>query len=197
MAIDGLSLEDETGKPTWQQVIESYQHPSIARSLWQVINTLVPYFGLWFLMVLSLKVSYWLTLLLAIPAAGFMMRTFIMFHDCGHGSFFKSRRANDILGIITGILTFTPYYHWRHAHAVHHATAGDLDRRGIGDVWTLTVKEYQALPGWKKLAYRVTRNPLVMFTIGSLSVFPDRSPLLPSAGTPGGKDVVCCGPTWH
>jgi acyl-lipid omega-6 desaturase (Delta-12 desaturase) len=171
MAADGLSHEDEIGKLTWQQVIAKYQHPSISRSTWQVINTLVPYFALWFLMVLSLKVSYWLTLLLAIPTAGFMMRTFILFHDCGHGSFFESKRANDTLGIITGILTFTPYYSWRHAHAVHHATVADLDRRGVGDVWTLTVKEYQALPGWKKLVYRVVRNPLIMFTIGSLAVF--------------------------
>jgi acyl-lipid omega-6 desaturase (Delta-12 desaturase) len=171
MAIDDIPLKNEAKKLSWQQVIASYQHPSISRSAWQVINTLVPYFVLWFLMVLSLRVSYWLTLLLAIPAAGFMMRTFILFHDCGHGSFFRSQRANDTLGIITGILTFTPYYSWRHAHAVHHATVADLDRRGVGDIWTLTVKEYQALSGRKKLIYRVTRNPLVMFTVGSLSVF--------------------------
>ena len=95
-------------------------------------------------MVLSLRVSYWLTLALAIPAAGFMMRSFIIFHDCCHGSFFKSQKANDIVGIITGVLTFTPYYFWRHSHALHHATAGDLDRRGVGDVWTMTVDEYLA-----------------------------------------------------
>jgi omega-6 fatty acid desaturase (delta-12 desaturase) len=122
-------------------------------------------------MVWSLKASYWLTLLLAIPAAGFMIRTFILFHDCGHGSFFNSRRLNELLGIFTGLLTFTPYYRWRHDHAVHHATAGNLDRRGTGDVWTLTVREYLDLPTWKKLVYRVARNPLIMFTIGSLSVF--------------------------
>jgi omega-6 fatty acid desaturase (delta-12 desaturase) len=171
MAIEDVPLEIDAGKLPWQQVIAKYQQPQVSRSVWQVINTLVPYFALWFLMVLSLKVSYWLTLLLAIPAAGFMMRTFILFHDCGHGSFFESKRANDTLGIITGILTFTPYYSWRHAHAVHHATVADLDRRGVGDVWTLTVKEYQALPGWNKLVYRVVRNPLIMFTIGSLAVF--------------------------
>jgi omega-6 fatty acid desaturase (delta-12 desaturase) len=171
MAINSLTPNNKTGKLTWQQVIANYQHPSVSRSAWQVINTLAPYFALWALMVLSLRVSYWLTLLLAIPAAGFMIRTFILFHDCGHGSFFKSRRANDALGIITGILTFTPYYSWRHAHAIHHASVSDLDRRGVGDVWTLTVKEYQALPGWKKLVYRVARNPLIMFTVGSLAVF--------------------------
>jgi len=171
MAIDGLTPERETERLTWQQVIARHQHPLVSRSTWQVINTLAPYFALWILMVLSLRVSYWLTLLLAIPAAGFMIRTFILFHDCGHGSFFESKRANDTLGIITGILTFTPYYSWRHAHAVHHATVADLDRRGVGDVWTLTVKEYQALPGWKKLVYQVARNPLIMFTVGSLAVF--------------------------
>ena len=171
MAIEDVPLEIDAGKSSWQQVIAKYQHPLVSRSVWQVINTLVPYFALWFLMVLSLQVSYWLTLLLAIPAAGFMIRTFILFHDCGHGSFFESQRANDTLGIITGLLTFTPYYSWRHAHAVHHATVADLDRRGVGDVWTLTVKEYQALPSWNKLVYRIVRNPLIMFTIGSLAVF--------------------------
>jgi acyl-lipid omega-6 desaturase (Delta-12 desaturase) len=166
-----MNRGDEPELLTWQQVIARHQHPSISRSLWQVVNTLAPYLAFWVLMVLSLRVSYWLTLLLAVPAAGFMIRTFILFHDCGHGSFFESQRANDTLGIITGILTFTPYYSWRHAHAVHHATVADLDRRGVGDVWTLTVKEYQALSGWKKLVYRVTRNPLIMFTIGSSAVF--------------------------
>ncbi len=119
----------------------------------------------------SLAISYWLTLLLAIPTAGFMVRTFIIFHDCGHGSFFKSRKGNDIMGFITGILTLTPYYEWRHTHAVHHATAGDLDRRGTGDVLTLTIAEYTALPWWKKVGYRTMRNPLIMFTIGSFLVF--------------------------
>jgi omega-6 fatty acid desaturase (delta-12 desaturase) len=122
-------------------------------------------------MVFSLKVSYLLTLALAVLTAGFVVRTFIIFHDCGHASFFKSRRANDLVGIITGILTFTPYYHWRHSHAVHHATAGDLDRRGVGDVQTLTVEEYRALPKWRRIVYRIARNPLIMFTIGSFLVF--------------------------
>jgi omega-6 fatty acid desaturase (delta-12 desaturase) len=171
MAIYQVISEDDSEKLSWKQVIAKYQQPELVRSIWQIINTLVPYFALWVLMVLSLQVSYWLTLLLAIPAAGFMIRTFILFHDCGHGSFFKSKRANATLGIITGILTFTPYYSWRHAHAVHHATVADLDRRGVGDVLTLTVKEYQALPGRKKLGYRLVRQPLVMFTVGSLAVF--------------------------
>ncbi len=158
-------------KNSWQQVVRGYQKPDLKNSLWQIANSLIPYLILWFLMVLSLRISYWLTLALAILAAGFLVRIFIIFHDCGHGSFFESQRLNNALGILTGIITFTPYYNWRHNHAIHHATAGDLDRRGVGDVYTMTVKEYLAAPFWKRLSYRVTRNPLVMFTIGSLLVF--------------------------
>jgi acyl-lipid omega-6 desaturase (Delta-12 desaturase) len=154
-----------------REILSGYAHASSWQSIWQLANTVIPYLGLWFLMVLSLKVSYLLTLVLAVLAAGFMVRTFIIFHDCGHASFFKSRRANDVVGIITGILAFTPYYHWRHSHAVHHATAGDLDRRGVGDVQTLTVDEYHALPKWRRIVYRIVRNPLIMFTIGSFLVF--------------------------
>ena len=104
-----------------------------------------------------------------------MMRLFIIFHDCGHGSFFKSQKANDILGNITGIINFTPYARWRHDHAVHHATAGDLDHRGKGDVYTMTVKEYLAAPWYKKLGYRIMRNPFALFLVGPLLVFVDRS----------------------
>jgi omega-6 fatty acid desaturase (delta-12 desaturase) len=161
----------DDAKNAWKQVVVKYQQPELGCSLIQVANTLIPYFLLWVLMVWSLSYSYWLTLVLAIPAAGFMVRTFIIFHDCGHGSFFKSQRANDALGIITGILTFTPYYHWRRNHAVHHASAGDLDRRGTGDVLTITVDEYLVMSWWKKLGYRVMRWPPFMFTIGSLFVF--------------------------
>jgi omega-6 fatty acid desaturase (delta-12 desaturase) len=156
---------------SWQQIVRGYQNPDLKRSFWQIANSLIPYLILWLLMVLSLRVSYWLTLALAIPAAGFMVRVFIIFHDCGHGSFFKSQRLNDAFGILTGIITFTPYYNWRHNHAVHHATTGDLDRRGTGDVYTMTVKEYVAASPLKRLSYRVTRNPLVMFTVGSLLIF--------------------------
>jgi omega-6 fatty acid desaturase (delta-12 desaturase) len=161
----------EPSKLSWQQAVANYQNAELRRSLWQVVNTLVPYFVLWYLMVRSLEVSYWLTLALSPLAAGFMVRTFIIFHDCGHGSFFKSRKANDVLGAITGILTFTPYYRWRHAHAVHHATSGDLDARGVGDVWMLTVQEYLELSGWKQIGYRLYRYPLVMFGFGPFFVF--------------------------
>lgn len=167
------SATDPAGvsRTSWRQAVASYQSPDLRRSLWQIVNTFVPYIVLWVLMVRSLEVSYWLTLALAVPAAGFLVRIFIFFHDCGHGSFFKSGRANDIFGIITGILTFTPYYSWRHAHALHHATAGDLDRRGVGDIWTMTVREYRAASLWKRFAYRVFRFPPFTFLIGPTVVF--------------------------
>ena len=165
-------MNDPELPPThWHAIVARYQKPDRWRSLWQAANSIFPFLVLWYLMYRSLAISYWLTLLLAIPTAGFMVRTFIIFHDCGHGSFFKSRSGNDIMGFITGILTLTPYYEWRHTHAVHHATAGDLDRRGTGDVLTLTIAEYKALPWWKKFGYRTMRNPLIMFTIGSFLVF--------------------------
>jgi omega-6 fatty acid desaturase (delta-12 desaturase) len=122
-------------------------------------------------MYFSLNISYWLTLILAIPAAGFMVRIFIISHDCGHGSFFKSKKARDIIGFITGVITFVPYKHWRHSHAIHHATSSNLDRRGLGDVWTLTVNEYLALSFWRRLEYRLYRNPFIMFTVGPLYQF--------------------------
>jgi omega-6 fatty acid desaturase (delta-12 desaturase) len=143
----------------------------LRKSLWQVLNSLVPYLCLSGLMIWTLDVSYWLTLALAVPAAGFMVRIFIIFHDCGHGSFFKSQRANHLVGFITGVLTFTPYHHWRHKHALHHATSGDLDGRGTGDIWTLTVQEYVEAPRWKRIAYRVFRNPFVLFVIAPLYLF--------------------------
>ncbi len=156
---------------TWKKAVARYQNPALRRSLWQLTNTLIPYFGLWYLMIRSLEWSYWLTLALAFPAAGLLIRIFIFFHDCGHGSFFKSKRANTAVGYLTGILTFTPYHYWRHNHAVHHATAGNLDRRNVGDVWTLTVEEFRTLPRRRQLAYRLFRHPLVMFGIGPHLMF--------------------------
>ncbi len=157
--------------PRWQEVVARYQRPQLARALWQIVNTLVPYAALWCLMYLSLGVSHWLTAAGALLAGGFLVRVFIIFHDCGHGSYFKSRKANDIVGFITGVLCFTPYRHWRWEHALHHATSGDLDRRGTGDVWTLTVQEYLEASRGKRFAYRVARNPLVLFVLAPLFLF--------------------------
>ncbi|MBN1119449.1 MAG: fatty acid desaturase [Anaerolineae bacterium] len=158
-------------KSTWQQALKPFARADPRRSTWQIINTIVPYIALWVLMYYSLRISYWLTLLLAIPAAGFMIRLFIQFHDAGHMSFFKSPKANRTWGFITGVLTFTPYENWRHSHATHHATAGDLDRRGTGDVMTLTVEEWLALPPGKRFGYRLFRWPPVMFLLGPIYVF--------------------------
>jgi len=155
----------------WQPFVARYQSSDLRRSLWQVANSLIPFVVLWYAMWRSLAVGYWLTLLLAVPTAGFVVRLFIIFHDAGHGSFFKSSRANAIIGNITGLIAWTPYEYWRHDHAVHHATNGDLDRRGKGDVYTMTVAEYMAAPWWTRLVYRVIRNPLVMFTVGPLIQF--------------------------
>lgn len=148
-----------------------YQKPQTGRGLWQITNTLVPYALLWYLMYRSLAISYWLTLPLAVVAGGFLVRVFIIFHDCGHGSFFRARLANDILGCMTGILTLTPYHQWRYEHAVHHSAAGDLDRRGTGNVWTLTVQEYLEASRWKRFSYRLARNPFVLFVLAPLYVF--------------------------
>jgi omega-6 fatty acid desaturase (delta-12 desaturase) len=136
-----------------------------------LVNTLVPYVTLWWLMYVSLSVSYWLTLPLAVLAGGFMVRLFIIHHDCGHGSFFKSRLANEIVGCLTGVITFTPYHQWRWEHAIHHSSSGDLDRRGTGDIWTLTVEEYLAASRWKRFSYRMARNPIVLFVIAPLFLF--------------------------
>ena len=163
--------ERKTATREWKEVVAKYQQPALRRGVWQLINTLVPYGALWYLMHLSLGVSLWLTGGLALLAGGFLVRVFIIFHDCGHGSYFKSRRANDILGFITGLLCFTPYLHWRWEHALHHATAGDLDRRGTGDVWTLTVQEYLEASRWKRFAYRLARNPLILFVLAPLFLF--------------------------
>ncbi len=163
--------ESKAAAPAWKAIVVRYQQPALRSSVWQILSTLVPYAALWALMAWSVNVSIWLTLPLMVLAAGFLVRIFIIFHDCGHGSYFKSRRANDTWGFITGVLTFTPYYLWRWEHAVHHASAGDLDRRGTGDVWTLTVQEYLEASRGKRIAYRLARNPIVLFVVAPFFLF--------------------------
>ena len=160
-----------TQKFKWQPLTAKYTIPETWRSVWQIANSVIPFFVGWYLMYRSLEIGYWLTLLLAVPTAGFMVRNFIIFHDCCHGSFFKTVKANDRLGLVLGVLVLTPFYQWKHSHAVHHATAGDLDRRGVGDVYTMTVEEYLAAPWYKKIGYRIARSPMILFTIGSFIVF--------------------------
>lgn len=151
--------------------ISQYSKPEISKSLWQIINTFIPYVGLWLLIIWSLSISYWITAGLIVIAAGFLVRLFIIFHDCGHGSFFKSQKANRAVGMFFGILAFTPYYKWHNEHMQHHATVGNLDKRGVGDVWTMTREEYLASSKWLRFRYRMYRNPLIMFGVGSLYIF--------------------------
>ena len=155
----------------WAQVLAPYRQPSNGRGIVEIVITIVPFVALWVLMWATLDLGYWLVLPLAIPAAGFLVRLFMIQHDCGHGSFFRHRRANDWTGRIIGVLTLTPYGFWRRTHAMHHASSGNLDRRGFGDVDTLTVDEYRARSVWGRLRYRLYRHPLVMFGIGPAYLF--------------------------
>lgn len=160
-------------RPDWIKAMARYELPSLRRALWQMLDTFIPYLALWALMVLLLKrgAPYGIVLLLSIVAAGLQVRIFIMFHDCCHGSFFRSHVANTVLGTVAGVMTFTPFKDWRQAHNMHHATSGDLDRRGVGDVTTMTVEEYRAAPLMRRLRYRAYRHPLVMFVLGPVWVF--------------------------
>jgi acyl-lipid omega-6 desaturase (Delta-12 desaturase) len=155
----------------WKEIVARYQKPCVGRATWQIVNTIVPFIGLWVAMYFTRNISWWLTIPLAVLAGGLTVRTFIIFHDCGHGSFFKSQTANHIVGTITGILTFTPYYHWRWEHAIHHSSSGDLDRRGMGDVWTLTVEEYLNSSRWRRFSYQLARNPFILFIIAPMILF--------------------------
>lgn len=173
MVAEANSAELKMTKPAWYQSTATYGGSNLRRSLWQIFDTLAPYFALWAAMIYTVQQEfpYWITVMLAVVAGGVQVRIFILFHDCCHGSFFSSRRANAILGYVTGILTFTPFEQWRHAHNRHHATAGDLDRRGVGDVWTMTTEEYLAAPRRRRLAYRIYRNPFILFGPGSALLF--------------------------
>jgi acyl-lipid omega-6 desaturase (Delta-12 desaturase) len=153
-------------RPVWREALQPYAQPHLGRSLLDLATSLVPYVLLLALMYLTLDNSLLWVLALSVPAAGFLLRTFIVFHDCAHGSFLPSKRANAWLGTALGLVVLESFLNWRHNHAVHHATAGDLDRRGVGDVLTLTVEEYRARSRWQRIGYRLFRNPLVMFGIG-------------------------------
>jgi len=152
----------------WREAVARYERPSLRRGLLDLATSVVPYLALTVAMYVSLQVSVWISLVLAVPAAGFLLRTFIVFHDCAHGSFLPNRRANLWVGRFAGLLVFQPFANWRHNHAVHHGSAGDLDRRGTGDVPTLTVDEYLARPWKARLGYRLFRSPVVMFGIGPI-----------------------------
>lgn len=167
----GNSMKYSVSISKWRAIVAEYEQPHFWRASWQIVNSIGAYIALWCLMYVSLSASPWLTIILVIPAAGLLVRIFIIFHDCVHGSFFKSRRTNMFWGFVTGMLTFTPYTCWRRAHLCHHATSGNLEGRGVGDIWTLTVEEYLQAPGSKKLFYRFVRHPFILFVVGPIFQF--------------------------
>jgi omega-6 fatty acid desaturase (delta-12 desaturase) len=161
-----------TGARQWTRALAPYREPSHGRSIFEIAVTFLPFAGLWILAWTAVHFGHWeLSLLPSALAAGLLVRLFMIQHDCGHGAFFRHRLANDWVGRIIGVLTLTPYDIWRRAHAIHHAASGNLDRRGVGDIDTLTVGEYRALTAWGRLRYRLYRHPLVMFGIGPAYIF--------------------------
>jgi acyl-lipid omega-6 desaturase (Delta-12 desaturase) len=156
---------------TLKKQVAPFEKGTTKESILQLINTVIPFIILWILAYQSLSVSYWLALVPMVIAAGYLTRIFIIFHDCTHYNFFKSRRTNRIVGTALGVITVFPFDQWGHEHTVHHATSGNLDKRGTGDIWTLTVDEYRAAPLKLRLAYRFYRNPIVMFVLGPVWVF--------------------------
>jgi omega-6 fatty acid desaturase (delta-12 desaturase) len=166
------SLAGKSEARRWSHALLRYREPSHWRSAIELAISFGPLATLWVLMWLSYSFGFWwVTLLLAVPAAGFLVRLFMIQHDCGHGAFFRHRLANDWIGRVLGVLTLTPYDFWRRSHAIHHATSGSLARRGIGDIDTLTVREYLALSRWGRLKYQLYRHPAVMFGVGPAYLF--------------------------
>jgi omega-6 fatty acid desaturase (delta-12 desaturase) len=155
----------------WVQILAKYREPSTGRSIWELVATLVPFAALWALAWISLSVSYWLAFALAVANGGFLVRIFAIQHDCGHSSYFRSRAAGDWVGRALGVLTLTPYDVWRRAHSIHHATHGNLDQRGVGDILTLTVAEYRARGKMGRFLYRLYRNPVVLFVLAPSYLF--------------------------
>lgn len=148
--------------------VSPFEKSDLRISIRQMVNTILPFLVAWFLAYQSLRVSVWLMIPFAMIAAGFVVRMFIIFHDCTHGSFFKNKKANAIVGTITGVLTLFPYEKWKREHAIHHASSGNLDKRGVGDIWVMTIEEYVEASKWTRLQYRLYRHPLVMFGLGPL-----------------------------
>ncbi len=174
LTIKSMNLQNplnESAGTSWVEIVRQYNHPNPGKSWLQFSANLLLYAAGWLLLYESMAIFYWITLAISIPVAGMLVRLFIIYHDCSHGSFFKSARISDTIGLLIGILTFTPYYHWSKNHEIHHDTAGNLDKRGIGDVWTMTVAEYRESSRWQKTVYRFYRHPITMFFIGAPFVF--------------------------
>jgi omega-6 fatty acid desaturase (delta-12 desaturase) len=172
MAVDTTSQTTEQAEvapgraPSWGRILAPYTEVRLGRSIVDILTSAVAYVAVSVLMVFALDVSYWLVLALSIPAGGFLLRTYIMFHDCTHGALMPTKRQNRWLGIVLGLMVFSEFESWKHNHQVHHATSGDLDRRGVGDLPTFTVAEYEAMSRGGRLAYKLFRNPIVMFGLG-------------------------------
>jgi acyl-lipid omega-6 desaturase (Delta-12 desaturase) len=168
---DGCSSTHDCAERSWRAIAARYARPDTRRAITQLLNTGIPFLALAATLLYGVGRYGWAALPLAIPAAALLVRLFMIQHDCGHGSFFNSRWANDLLGRTLGVLTLTPYAFWRRNHAIHHATSGNLDRRGVGDVTTITVREYLQLPTWRRLLYRIYRHPVVLFGLGPTYLF--------------------------
>ena len=162
--------EDMSREKTAQlrKFVAPFEKADVKASVRQLANTIPPFILAWFLAYQALDVSIWLTIALSVVAAAFVIRTFIIFHDCTHGSFFKNKKANAVVGTITGIMTLFAYEKWKREHSIHHASSGNLDKRGVGDIWVMTIEEYVEASKWERFKYRMYRNPLVMFGFGPL-----------------------------
>jgi omega-6 fatty acid desaturase (delta-12 desaturase) len=158
-------------KRKWQALVQPYEHPTTWKSVWQLVNSVLPFLVCWALACRLARTSTLGSLFWCALGTGFLLRIYIIQHDCGHGSFFASRRTNDVVGCILSAVTWIPYFRWRHDHAIHHATSGNLARRGRGDVWTMTVREYERASASVRLRYRLYRNPLVLFGVAPLFLF--------------------------
>lgn len=166
-----VSETTELSKRDWLNTLAKYRAPSHKRSLFELAITGLPFVALWGAAWWALSVSYWLAFGISILAGAFLLRLFLIQHDCGHGAFFRTKWANDWVGRALGVLTLTPYDVWARSHTIHHGTSGNLSKRGMGDIDTLTVREYLALPRWRRLMYRLYRHPLVMFGIGPAYIY--------------------------
>jgi acyl-lipid omega-6 desaturase (Delta-12 desaturase) len=165
------AVPDSPTPSDWNRLLAPYRSPILWRSLWQLVSTAALFAAFWYATLAALDVGYWLTLLLAVPTAMMVVRLFMLQHDCGHASFFKSRTANDVVGSVLGVITLVPYTYWRKTHALHHATSGDLDGRDLGDIDTLTVREYLSRTKLKRALYRCYRHPLVLLVVGPVWQF--------------------------
>jgi omega-6 fatty acid desaturase (delta-12 desaturase) len=178
-------IPSSRGARAWAQILDRYRKPRPGRGVSELLLTAVPFAVLWAGAWASLRFHLWVGLVLIVPAAAFLVRLFMIQHDCGHGSFFGRKRVDDWVGRVIAVITLTPYDHWRRTHARHHATSGHLGRRGIGDIHTLTVREYRSLSTLGRLGYRLLRNPIVLFLLGPIYIFGlcNRLPIgLPNAG---------------